>query len=178
VRTPEELQRFERLVMPHLGAGYNLARWLARNDHDADDIVQEAYLRAVRSFDRFRGGDPRAWILTIVRNTCYSWLEKNRTPGATSSGDADEAVAALAADASTQPEVQVLREADRHLVRDALDSLPAEFREVLLLREVESFSYKEIADIIDAPLGTVMSRLARARARLQQCLVERTRGEE
>src|SRR6185369_8488663 len=117
--------------MPHLGAGYNLARWLARNDHDADDIVQEAYLRAVRSFDRFRGGDPRAWILTIVRITCYSWLEKNRTPGATSSGDADEP-AALAADASTQPEVRLLRDADRHLVRDALDSLSAEFREVLL----------------------------------------------
>jgi RNA polymerase sigma-70 factor (ECF subfamily) len=136
VRTPEELQRFERLVMPHLGAGYNLARWLARNDHDADDIVQEAYLRAVRSFDRFRGGDPRAWILTIVRNTCYSWLEKNRTPGATSSGDADEAVAALAADASTQPEVQVLREADRHLVRDAPTAC-RRVREVPLLREVE-----------------------------------------
>lgn len=162
--------------MPHLGAGYNLARWLARNDHDANDIVQEAYLRAVRSFDRFRGGDPRAWILTIVRNTCYSWLEKNRAPGAALTGDADERALDVAADPATQPEVQVLRAADRHLVRDALDSLPAEFREVLVLRELESFSYKEIADIIDVPLGTVMSRLARARARLQECLLQRTQG--
>src|SRR4030095_13432517 len=100
--------------MPHLGAGYNLARWLARNDHDANDIVQEAYLRAVRSFERFRGGDPRAWILTIVRNTCYSWLQKNRAPGALAD-DAGDRVAELAAAPATQAGVQVLRGGERAL---------------------------------------------------------------
>jgi RNA polymerase sigma-70 factor (ECF subfamily) len=176
VRTAEELERFERLVMPHLAAGYNLARWLTRNDDDADDIVQEAYLRAVRAFDRYRGGDARSWVLTIVRNTCYTWLRKNRPPAELLRGGDGEEVAEIAADPSTEPEVRILRDADRHLVRDALDALPTEFREVLVLREIENLSYKEIADIIAAPLGTVMSRLARARARLQQGLVERLRG--
>ncbi len=160
--------------MPHLGAGYNLARWLTRNDHDAEDVVQEAYLRAVRSFDRYRGGDPRAWVLTIVRNTCYTWLRQNRAAEAAFAGDAgDEGVEEIPGDPATEPEVQFIRDVDQQLLREALDALPAEFREVLVLRELEGLSYKEIADIVDVPLGTVMSRLARARQRLQRSLLER-----
>ena len=99
MREPEELQRFERLVMPHLGAGYNLARWLTRNAHDADDVVQEAYLRALQAFDRYRGGDPRAWLLTIVRNTCYTWLRQHCAPEAVATArDVDDGVAAIPAD--------------------------------------------------------------------------------
>ena len=174
MREPEELQRFERVVMPHLGAGYNLARWLTHNDQDAEDVVQEAYLRAVRSFDRYRGGDPRAWVLTIVRNTCYTWLRQNRAARTALAGDADDdSVAEIPGDPAEQPDVQFLRAVDRQLLREALEALPTEFREALVLRELEGLSYKEIADITDVPLGTVMSRLARARQHLQRSLVGR-----
>ena len=172
VRELEDPQRFERVVMPHLSAGYNLARWLTRNDQDAQDVVQEAYLRAARSFDRYRGGDPRSWLLTIVRNTCYTWLRQNRaseTAGAP--GNTDDGWVEVPADPAGQPEVQFIRAADRRLLQEALELLPAEFREALVLRELEGFSYKEIADITDVPLGTVMSRLARARHQLQQLVL-------
>jgi RNA polymerase sigma-70 factor (ECF subfamily) len=174
VRERQELQRFESIVMPHFGAGYNLARWLTRNDHDAEDVVQEAYLRALRSFDRYRGGDPRSWLLTIVRNTCYTWLRQNRRSEQTPTGDhADDTWAEIAADPAGEPEAQFIRKADRRLLREALEELPAEFREAFVLRELEGCSYKEIADITDVPLGTVMSRLARARKQLQHSLVGR-----
>jgi RNA polymerase sigma-70 factor (ECF subfamily) len=174
VRELEDPQRFEHVVMPHLGAGYNLARWLTRNDHDAQDVVQEAYLRAARSFDRYRGGDPRSWLLTIVRNTCYTWLRQNRAPElAGALGKTEEGWEEVTADPAGQPEVQFIRAADRRLLQEALELLPAEFREALVLRELEGFSYKEIADITDVPLGTVMSRLARARKQLQQLLLRR-----
>jgi RNA polymerase sigma-70 factor, ECF subfamily len=175
VRELEDPQRFERVVMPHLGAGYNLARWLTRNDHDAEDVVQEAYLRAARSFDRYRGGDPRSWLLTIVRNTCYTWLRQNRAPEvARTLRTTDEGwVLEVPADPAGQPEVQFIRAAERRQLQEALELLPAEFREALVLRELEGFSYKEIADITDVPLGTVMSRLARARKQLQQSLLRR-----
>ena len=174
VRELEDPQRFERVVMPHLSAGYNLARWLTRHDHDAQDVVQEAYLRAVRSFDRYRGGDPRSWLLTIVRNTCYTWLRQNRAPEAAGAlGKTDEGWVEVPADPAGQPEVQFIRAADRRLLQEALELLPAEFREALVLRELEGFSYKEIADITDVPLGTVMSRLARARQQLQQLVLRR-----
>ena len=173
MRGPEELARFERIVMPHLSAGYNLARWLTRNDHDAEDIVQEAYVRALRAFDRYRGGDPRAWVLTIVRNTCYTWLRANRPADhATTAADSEDGWP-VAADPGTEPEARLLHGADRQLLRDAIDSLPVEFREAFVLREIEGLSYKEIADVADVPLGTVMSRLARARHHLQQRLRER-----
>jgi RNA polymerase sigma-70 factor (ECF subfamily) len=174
VRELEDPQRFERVVMPHLSAGYNLARWLTRNDHDAQDVVQEAYLRAVRSFDRYRGGDPRSWLLTIVRNTCYTWLRQNRTQQAAGTpGKTDDCSEEIPADPAGQPEMQFIRAADRRVLQEALELLPAEFREALVLRELEGLSYKEIADITDVPLGTVMSRLARARQQLQQLVLRR-----
>jgi len=174
VQESEDVQRFERIVMPHLGAGYNLARWLTRNDHDANDVVQEAYLRAFRSFDRYRGGDARAWVLTIVRNTCYTWLRQQRaTESAHTTDNVDDGVAEIPADPATEPEVQFIRNADRQLLREALEALPPEFREAFVLRELEGLSYKEIADVANIPLGTVMSRLARARSHLQHALLRR-----
>ncbi len=161
-------QRFEQILLPHLGAGYNLARWLTRNDHDAEDVVQEAYLRAFRAFDRYRGGDPRAWLLTIVRNTCYTWLRRNQE-AATEAASADD----VAADPATEPEAMWLRQADGQLLRAGLEALALEFREALVLRELEGLSYKEIADVTDVPLGTVMSRLARARKQLHTWLARR-----
>jgi RNA polymerase sigma factor (sigma-70 family) len=161
------LASFEQLLMPHLGAAYNLARWLTHNDHDAEDLVQEAYLRALKSFDGFRGGDGRAWLLTIVRNTCYTWLRQNTT----NKLDAvfDEEIHSGEGDGST-PETLLLESLDSQLLKRALEELPPEFREVLILRELEGLSYREIAEVAHLPLGTVMSRLARARKHLQQQL--------
>ena len=161
------LPEFDEVVVPHITAAYNLARWLTRNDHDAQDVVQEAYLRAFRFFEGFRGGDARSWLLKIVRNTCYTWLQRNRNGGvAIVSEDEIEQVE------STQPhpEALLLKKLNRELLQQALEELPLEFREVLILREFEELSYKQIADIADVPIGTVMSRLARARTRLQQSL--------
>jgi len=148
--------------MPHLDPAYNLARWLAGNDHDAEDIVQEACLRGFRGIAGFRGGDARSWLLRIVRNTAYTWLKKNR-PGKFVSLADDELAELEDKDA---PAILFDR-MDIALLRAALEELPAEFREALVLRELEGLSYKEIADIADVPIGTVMSRLARARAQLQ-----------
>jgi len=154
---------FEEAVMPHMDAAYNLARWLTRNDADAQDMVQEAYLRALRFFGGFRGDDARAWLLTIVRNTCYTWLKRNRSPEL--SCDFDEVVLAREAE-GPDPETEQVRKAQAQLVNDAIDKLPIEFREVVVLRELEELSYKEIAVVLEVPIGTVMSRLARARKRL------------
>ena len=164
---PKKADRFEAIVLPQIGAAYNLARWLTRNDHDAEDVVQEAYLRAFRFFDGFRGGDVRAWLLTIVRNTYYTWLSNNRLRDVSSPLDDEEW--GLESEAP-DPELNAIRSSERHRLEQAIEELPAEFREVLILRELEEMSYKEISDITDIPLGTVMSRLARARKRLQQCL--------
>ncbi|HEV2379360.1 MAG TPA: sigma-70 family RNA polymerase sigma factor [Terriglobia bacterium] len=163
----ERLSSFERLLMPHLGAAYNLARWLTCDDQNAEDLVQDAYLRALKAFDAFRGGDGRAWLLSIVRNTCYTWLRQTG-PGRL---DAvfDEEIHSAEGDA-LHPEAVLLEAQDRQLLKQALEELPLEFREVLIMRELEGLSYKEIADVAALPLGTVMSRLARARKRLQLCL--------
>ena len=166
----DQLARFELAILPHLDAAYNLARWLTRNDHDAQDMVQEACLRAFKFFDGFHGVDARAWLLTIVRNTCYTWLEQNRrgqpmTPFEEEIHTQDE-------DASN-PSSLALKTGDLKMLKESLEQLPAEFREVIVLRDLEELSYKQIADVITVPLGTVMSRLARARARLKQILCSR-----
>ena len=161
----ERLKLFEQTVLPHLDAAYNLARWLASNDHDAQDVAQEASLRAFKFFGSFRGENARAWLLTIVRNTFYSWLQKNRPPEIAGELD-DEALAVE--DISVNAENINLRLADAETVRRAIAELPVEFREMIVLREMEGLSYKEIAVLSDVPIGTVMSRLARARKRLQR----------
>ena len=163
----KKLDGFEAIVLPQLGAAYNLARWLTRNDHDAEDVVQEAYLRAFRFFDGFRGGDVRAWLLTIVRNTYYTWLSSNRISD--HSAPLEDESWDLESDAPN-PELNAIQTSERERLEQAIGELPAEFREVLVLRELEEMSYKEISDISGIPIGTVMSRLARARKRLQQCL--------
>lgn len=161
----EQRGRFERLVLPHLDAAYNLARWLAGNDHDAEDIVQDASIRAFRFVDGCRGADGRAWLLTIVRNTAYSWLKKNRSLAPLSIDDEEfcEIEDQSTADGT-------FHRADVQALRAALDALPLEFREILVLREMEGLSYKEIAEVAELPTGTVMSRLARARRQLQVTL--------
>jgi RNA polymerase sigma factor (sigma-70 family) len=168
----EQARRFEAMAAPHLDAAYNLARWLTHNPHDADDVVQEAYLRAFRFFGSFRGGDGRAWLLTIVRNTFYTWAEKHRHDRQMVEYDEadpgmEQKEAGETALHGTDPEKLLLRAADQDLVERALLGLAAEYREILVLRELEELSYKEIADIVGVPLGTVMSRLSRARVQLR-----------
>jgi RNA polymerase sigma factor (sigma-70 family) len=158
---------FEQLVLPHLDAAYNLARWLTRNQQDAEDVVQEAYLRAFRFFSGFRGGDARAWFMRIVRNTCFTWLHTNRPLRDTTEFDEN----LLQPDSSVpNPEEVVLQNESGTLMRKALEKLPPNFREVLVLRELQGMSYREIADITGLPTGTVMSSLSRARGRLRQVL--------
>jgi RNA polymerase sigma factor (sigma-70 family) len=173
VPEPTTRTRFEDTVLPHLSAAYNLARWLTRNDQDAEDVVQEAYLRAWKFFDSFHGGESRPWLLTIVRRTCYTWLQHNRPhAGVTEFDDERHSIASEEAN----PETLLLHRVDAQELRHALEALPMEFREVIILRELEDCSYKEIAAITDVPLGTVMSRLARARQRLQHWLVSQAQG--
>lgn len=174
MREQSTLTRFEQAVLPHLAAAYNLARWLTRNDQDAEDMVQEAYVRAFKYFTSFRGGDSRVWLLTIVRNTCYTWLQQQQAHELTTSFD--EELHSAASDA-LNPEQLLLQSVDNQVLREALEELPVEFREVVILRELEGFSYKEITAIASIPLGTVMSRLARARKRLQQDLINRMNKE-
>jgi RNA polymerase sigma-70 factor (ECF subfamily) len=150
--------------LPYLSSAYNLARWLTRNEHDAEDIVQEAILRALRSFDTFiPGRDARVWLLTIVRNSCRTWLKRNRSRELhLETNDTYDAIAGTWPD----PEAALIKNANSQRVREALEDLPAEYREMLVLRELEELSYKEIAQIAEVPLGTVMSRLSRARREL------------
>ena len=163
----DKLARFEQIILPHMDAAYNLARWLTRNEHDAEDMVQEAYLRAFKFFSAFHGMDGRAWLLTIVRNTCYTWLHQNRANEMTTMFD--EEIHSVDTDTSN-PATLAMRSADHQILTRALDELPVEFREVVVLRDLEGFSYKEIAGIANIPTGTVMSRLARARERLKNIL--------
>ena len=167
----ENRRRFESLAMPHLDAAYNLARWLTHNDHDAQDVVQEALLRALRYIGSFRGDSARAWLLQIVRHTCYSWLRENRPAERILFDDADDAWQNVPAPAMDEPQAVAMRNADRVQINQAIAALPIVFREVLVLRELEDFSYNDIARIADIPLGTVMSRLARARGLMRQALM-------
>ncbi|HXJ10063.1 MAG TPA: sigma-70 family RNA polymerase sigma factor [Burkholderiales bacterium] len=163
--------RFEHLVLPHMDAAYNLARWLTRNGHDAEDVLQEALLRAYRFCDGLRG-EPRPWLLAIVRNACFTWLQQNR-PADLAGGDdrLDEQVSPAGG-----PEALAARELDRRLLNEAIAALPAQFREVLVLRELEDLAYKDIARVVDAPIGTVMSRLSRARRLLADSMRVITRA--
>jgi RNA polymerase sigma-70 factor (ECF subfamily) len=154
--------RYEALVLPHIDAAYNLARWLARNDHDAQDVLQEAMLRAYRHFDSLRG-EARPWLLAIVRNACWTWLRHNRPAEVPATEDETESDA-------PGPEALAAREFDRRALNEAIAALPLPFREALVLRELEDLSYKEIARIAGIPIGTVMSRIARARRLLAQAL--------
>lgn len=170
---PNKSAEFERLLLPHLDAAYNLARWLLRDGADAEDVVQEAYLRALKFFGGFRGGDARAWILKIVRNTAFTWLEKNRPPEAPASFDETRHGPV---EEPMPIEADLVRKADATAIQAALNELPTQFREIVAMRDIEGLSYKEIADIADIPIGTVMSRLARARGRLARALAPQIGG--
>jgi RNA polymerase sigma-70 factor (ECF subfamily) len=169
--------RFEALVLPHLDAAYKLARWLARNDQDAQDIVQEAALRALRYIDGLRGDNARPWLLQIVRHNCASWLRANRPAELVVLAEGDDPSQHWTAPESEEPHAAVLRKAERVRVNAALASLPIVYREVLVLRELEELSYKEIALIAGVPVGTVMSRLARGRALMRRALLEKIQPE-
>jgi len=167
---PSKAADFERWFIPHMDAAYNLARWLVRDDHDAQDVVQDAYLRAFRFAGGFRGGDPRAWILAIVRNAAFTFLKRKR--GSNSAVEFDESIHRGAIE-DAGLEADAVRKLDGVMIRDALNELGEEFREVIVMRDIEGLSYKEIADAADLPIGTVMSRLARARGKLARSLKDR-----
>jgi RNA polymerase sigma-70 factor (ECF subfamily) len=158
--------RFDQLVLPHLDAAYNLARWLTRDTHDAEDVVQDACVRALKYVGSLQGTDARAWFLTIVRNAFYDWLGRNRPPEVVH--DENVTVDTAVDSATAGPEQTAVRNAELQVLSDAVAALPLQYREVLILRELEELSYKEIARVVEIPVGTVMSRLARARGLLQR----------
>jgi len=162
----DERRQFDQALLPHLDAAYNLARWLTQDAHAAEDVVQEAYLRAAQYFHSFRGGDGRAWLLGVVRRAAYDWLARRRAHPEVAFNE----VLHDRGDASTNPEDAVFRKADQARVHEALAELPPAFREVVVLRDLEGLSYQEIAGVTEVPLGTVMSRLARGREQLQRRL--------
>jgi RNA polymerase sigma-70 factor (ECF subfamily) len=171
---------FAASVMPHLDAAFNLARWLTRNDHDAEDVVQDAFVRAYRFFGSLKEADARPWLLAIVRNTAYTWLRKNRPADVVPLDDSstipeDMPTVGHSSPSDSNPEVVLLQSANRKLVNQALEDLPVAFREVLVMRELEDMSYKEIAAVAEIPIGTVMSRLSRGRDLLRQALELRMR---
>ena len=170
-----ELASFEAMMLPHLDAAHNLARWLMRNEQDAQDVVQEAYLRAFRSFSGFHGSNGRGWLLTIVRNTSYTLLKKNRAADLTTTFD--EEIHASGRE-SVSPAAMLEHAEDAELIKNAMNALPAEFREILTLRHQEELSYHEIGEILKIPTGTVMSRLARARTKLREYLTSQTTQEK
>ncbi|TMG86285.1 MAG: sigma-70 family RNA polymerase sigma factor [Betaproteobacteria bacterium] len=159
--------RFEQAVLPQLDAAYNLARWLTRNGSDAEDVVQDACERALKYFRAFRGGDAKAWFLTIVRHACYDWLERNR-PAEIVPGDTEAIIDGTPDPTALTPEQTAMRNASGAALAEAIAALPLGYREVLILRELEGMPYREIARVVDIPIGTVMSRLARARGLLQR----------
>jgi len=167
---------FEQTVLPHLDAAFNLARWLVRNPQDAEDIVQEAYLRAFKFFGGYQGGDARTWVLKIVRNTCYSFFEKHRP--AELAEEFDEKIHTANTTEELGAEAALLQSADSRMLREALDGLAGNFREVIVLRELEGMSYKEIAEVTGLPMGTVKSSLARGRAQLRERLLRARAKEE
>jgi RNA polymerase sigma-70 factor, ECF subfamily len=177
VQTEDDRARFERVVVPHLADGLMLARWLTRNRTDAEDVLQESCLRAFRSISQFGEGNARSWILAIVRNTAYSWIRKNRSATLVlveDLGDEQRVEAErggeLASSNDANPETQLIERVDAARLELAIAGLPPEFREALVLRDMQGLEYREIAEVIGAPVGTVMSRLARARQRLLRAI--------
>jgi RNA polymerase sigma-70 factor (ECF subfamily) len=163
---------FEDVILPHLDAAYRLARWLIRNEHDAEDIVQEASLRALRYFRTFAGRNGRAWFLRIVRNTCWSW----RAQTARTAMDVFDEDQHTGAQLTGDPERLLLDAADASLIDETLKNLPDRFRELLVLRELEGLSYQELADVLEVPIGTVMSGLSRARQAFRKALETELKG--
>jgi RNA polymerase sigma factor (sigma-70 family) len=163
---------FEQIILPHLNAAYNLARWLTRNEQDAEDVVQEAYLRAFRFFDGFKGGDGRVWLLAIVRNTCVTWRRKETQIAKVPFDEETHGPNEM----ETTVEGRLAGEVNLEQLRSCLESLPLEYREILVMRELEELPYKDIGEILSLPIGTVMSRLSRGRKRLQDCVVTRVKG--
>jgi RNA polymerase sigma-70 factor (ECF subfamily) len=162
-----KLALFEQTILPHLNAAYKLARWLTRNPQDAEDLVQEAYLRALRFFDGFQGGDGRAWLLAVVRNTCLTWLRRKNSGGA---GIAFDEQVHGATGKQENTEEQLVQNAKINSLRECVESLPVEYREIIVMRELEELSYREISEVAGVPIGTVMSRLSRGRTRLLDCM--------
>ena len=176
-------ERFERLMLPHLDAAYTLAFWLTRNEDQAQDAVQEAFLRALRFFGSFRGEDGRPWLLKIVRNACYELLERERAAGAPEELDEqvhapDSAAPGAVLVFPVNPEAAAIERAGRELVHGCLRTLPPDYREALILRELHGCSYKEIAAMCGVPIGTVMSRLSRARRLLHFRLIDRMKRKD
>jgi RNA polymerase sigma-70 factor (ECF subfamily) len=170
INPESRLRLFEELILPHLDAAHNLARWLTRNEQDACDVVQEAYMRAFRFFDGYKGGDGKSWLLEVVRNTCFTWLrrEKRHLPNV----PFDEMAHGSTAREPNQEDALVSA-AKLTVLRRCIETLPETFREVVIMRELEEMSYRQIADVASVPVGTVMSRLSRARKRLEECANER-----
>ena len=169
IPVPAEVGGLADILLSHLDSAYNLARWLVRNGDDAEDVVQEAYLRAFQYSNGFRGGDARAWLFTIVRNAAYTWLRKTRAFEPVT--EFDEQIATTGVEMA-DPEQQLLQKADGRIVEQAMRQLPVRFREILILRELEGYSYKQIAEVMGVPMGTVMSTLSRARARFRDAAVD------
>ena len=163
-----DVERFERIVLPHLDDAYTLARYLVRDEHDAQDLVQDAVLRALRYFDGYREGDARAWLLAIVRNCCMTWLRQQGGRETRSALSFDAGTLSLADPRET--DARAIQRSEQAALARALNTLPDEFREVIVLREIQELSYKEISDVVGVPIGTVMSRLARGRKRLASAL--------
>jgi len=170
---PEERRRFEQATLPYLDAAFNLARWLTKDHHAAEDVVQEAYFRAARYFGSFRGGDGRAWLLGVVRRASFDWLSKRKgQPAVAFDEDIHDR-----GEESSSPAFQAIRKCDQASVREALEALPPQLREVIVLREFEELSYQDIAVVTAVPIGTVMSRISRGRQQLQTRLAAVSEGE-
>jgi RNA polymerase sigma-70 factor (ECF subfamily) len=173
ITPPTKLELFEEIILPHLNSAYNLARWLTRNEHDAQDVVQESYLRAFRFFDGYHGGEPKAWLLAVVRNTCHTWRRREKRDVTKVLFDEADHTPTLD---TPNAEERLVEATKMDTLRNCIETLPVEFREVLVMRELEEMSYQQVAEAASLPVGTVMSRLSRARKRLEECAGRRKGG--